>query len=166
MGRRRTGSGGMPERGVRFRSFVHYLEEARGLDRMADGCPFEEACDTTPNGPLEFKVLAAARRFAGARPYLRGHRPMAFACLATSGPVCWACPMAKASRPGQPFLPARPAYVERRIPGASPAAPQGRPRPYERPAVAVPSLSPRGTTLEPEPLLRSAGSSSGRRTIP
>jgi hypothetical protein len=165
MDRNGSGSGRMPGGGARFR-FVHSLEDVRGIELMAEACPFEEHCDTAPNGEPGFKALAAARRFSAARPYFRGRRPMAFACSAAQGPACWGCPLAaQTPSTATPFGTVRPSYGERISPVTRPIqVPQAPPRPVVLPA-AVPEM-PR-LRREPEPLLRAAGSqSSARRTIP
>ena len=131
MHRKEAGSGRVAGGGARFRSFVHSLEDVRGVDLMAEACPFEEHCDAAPNGEPGFRALAAARRFSSARPYLRGHRPMAFACSVVQGPVCWACPLA-AQTPSiaTPFGTIRPASGERFSPATRPIpVPQAPPHP-------------------------------------
>ena len=73
--------------------FVHSLTEVRGLYLLANTCPFEEGCAES-GGPAEFGMLAAVRRWREARPYFRGHRPMALACPRVLVPGGWGCPFA------------------------------------------------------------------------
>src|SRR5439155_3801452 len=146
-----AGGGRVPGGGARFRSFVHCLADVRGLDRMAETCLVEEACWASPDGLPELRALAAARRFSAARPYLRGRRPMAFACPAVQGPACRGCPLAAQPRSAAPSSwTARPVYAERTaIVARSDPARQGRRLPARPPAQGGP-VRPRAR--EPEPL--------------
>ena len=96
--------------------FAYTLDHLRGLD-LAGTCPFEETCaqggipgrpalcrssfadsgreaefgavaDASAAGPGSgFELLMRVRRWRGARPYFRGHRPMVFACPRVLAPV-------------------------------------------------------------------------------
>src|SRR6266850_829602 len=116
MSRRDAGSGRVPQGVARFRLFVHSLGRARGAGLWAGACPFEEECIEAsaaarnggngavsylpaPNGPPEFRILAAARRWSRARPYFRGRPPMALACPGGWAQAGSGCPLAATARP-------------------------------------------------------------------